>query len=832
MIRKRPAKPRIDLSSTSFSDLGAKEDDALKLNDLVPLSEQHVAPLKVKPDQESYSNRMPERPDSVGSSTSYLNLVEENASLKCLSGDSNDISSFLQKSTQKTSSSEYGYVNGKPDNTKIYSEFRSKSPTSKLLQPIFRYPMSEDLFKVLEGIRAEISPKLSRLERLENENKLLAVLQVKLAVLQEEKRQLLNTLKQKRSSRQSMSSNHSSKTSSPLSSPVSFQSEADEVFVIRPHPHRARTSKSVQTEKIEQDFSQSVCPYCYGTVKHSSAEIVTRNNRKTEDGHNVLPQMKAHGEEIVIDQILTKSDAQLLNDGYDVEPHALSPKVKYADVDGILAHRETIDASTQTEIKEVRDFSVGGEVIEQYTANASTQCLVESSEAYSQHDAITHENKSVLAGCPCSEYADFGVQCQPELRSVSFGDGVVEKVCVDKGVQQAVSVSSKEVVCHTPTSEKSSMCGCCLEDRVSVECQTRIPRADFTCGDGVAVIEPVNKTCQAVVNRTSIRLSPIEWEKSDFNLQCNLDQKQSHTIGLGDCATDDVLCEKCLNSDLISIGVGAYNLENQRVDYAADNLCRIDDKLCECFRPTTCEKGSGDFPIDYVTCDSCRNRAFETVACSDDRVDKLLCDSCVDRQLESRGCGENDVNFLVRDECAHKRPVKDIGIGDADVFDVVCDSCQEPVDASGYINVSIVDRDTEHSNSIAMRNVAIKDRNVEGGEIEDRKRLMSASSETEFCEEVYNIMANSTMYDNSEQKPVICNYCGNKVDVNDTEMDSALNEMRNNLGSYRKNVIGTSSHTVENLAEFVDEGDDGNVDGASDESGEEEEEEEEELSDR
>ena len=809
MIKKRPAKPQINLNSASFSDLAAREDGVFssKHEDQVQLSEMQVTPVKVNPVQQSDLNRMPDRPDSAGSSTSYLNLAEENASLKCLSDDYNEIS---PKSMQKISNSECTLINTKSNEAKIYNGFRSNSPTSKLLQPIFRFPMSEDVFKLLEGIRAEISPKLSRLERLENENKLLAVLQVKLAVLQEEKRQLLNTLKQKRSTRQSMSSNHSSKTSSPLSSPVSFQSEADDVFVIRPHPHRAKISKSVQTEETREGVSSNICPYCRRMRRNSSVEDVGENNQQAGIRDNAPLQTKQNGEEIVVEQTIVTSSAEALQASNEARPK--------------LDRR---DAYTETIVREMNDVAVGREAADQYSANASTQCLVQLTDACSQHDDILYENKSILAGCSCSEYSDFGIQCSPAYRHVSFGDDVAVKAYNDKGIQHKVLVSDKEVVCRAPTSDKSSMCGCCLDDRIPIGCQAEIPMTDFTCGDGFAVVESVDDSCQAVVHHTSVSLSPIEWERRDSELQCNLDEKQSRTIGLGDDMTDDILCEKCLNSDLVSVGIGAYNSEYQTINNANDNLCRVDDKLCECFIPESCEKGTGDSPVDHIVCDSCRNRTFETVACSDDRIDSLLCDTCESRQLESRGCGDdNDVNFIVCDECARKPSMQDTGIGDSDVFSIVCNNCRTSADISGYVNVSIADEDTELTSDRTLQRVEIKGANNDvghGENVQDGKRLSSVSSETEFCEEVYRIMANSTVCDNVEQRPVICNYCGNKVDINDTDMDSALNEMRSNLASFGRNAIG-AMHTVDNLAELVDDENDVNEEGSLVESDDEEEE--------
>lgn len=796
MIRKRPAKPQIHLSSASFSDLATKGELAwsLKHDEPVLQSEEHVVSMAVGSVQQSVPYQMPERPDSAESSTSYLNLVEENTGYKCLTDENNEVSSSLQKSKQAVSYIENTPIDTKPNDMKIYNGFRSNSPTSKLLQPLFNYPMSEDLFKLLESIRAEISPKLSRLERLENENKLLAVLQVKLAVLQEEKRQLLNTLKQKRSARQSMSSNHSSKTSSPLSSPVSFQSEAEEVFVVRPLPHRAKSSKFVQTEEDEEEHGSNRPPYYSRIAKSPPDEDFRKESQHNGEIYKVLPL----GKEEVLDRIIVPSDAPLLRNSSEA-----TQKRTLTSVGNLSGYRNTKDASTETDTTETRDLAVGREIGELYSVSVSTQCIVDVTEASSQYEGVLCENKSVLAGCSYADVTDVGVQFSPAYRDASFGDDLAEKFFSTTGIQHTVSTNDKEVACHAQTADKSTIAGCSLDDRISVGCQSVILRSDFNCGDGFAVIKSVNSFCQAVVNNKSVASNPIEWDRSDFSLQCNLGDKESRTVG-----------------------VGAYNLENQRVENAdEDRFCKVDDKLCECRKPESCEKGIGEFSVSHVEYDSYRSRTVETVACGEDLADSLLYNANETRQLESRGCGEDDVNCVICDQCACKPLTQDTGVGDADVFDIIYNNYGNAADESGYVNVSIVDKDTELSTSTALSGIEMKDRNENIGyvdNIENRSRLTSVSSDAEFCEEVYKVMANSTVYDGIEQKPVICNYCGNKVDLDDKNMDSALNEMRNNLGSYRRNGVGIS-HTVDNLTEIVDDEGEVKLEELSGESGEEDE---------
>ncbi|XP_065069319.1 uncharacterized protein LOC135694483 isoform X2 [Rhopilema esculentum] len=833
-FRRRPAKPKIHLSSASFSDLAAKEDEILVLKSNGPvLTSDDIVTSRVRESEDNgkTTNRVSERPDSADSSTSYLNLAEEHIASKYLSDENNDLSPTSEHS-KKTLFKQERETDIKQGHLRTYEAFRSNSPTSVLLQPFFSHPMTEEIFHILEKVRASISPKLSRLQKLEDDHKLLAVLQVKLAVLQEEKRQLLNTLKQRRSTRQSMSSNHSSKTSSPLSSPVSFQSENDDAFIIRPSPHRVKANKMTQT-CLDDDCDNALsCPLC-GNVK-----IMTQDEETSLKAKGIFSGGKnENSEQDMKNGVNSNVEFQEKLLTHDVETNTVNAKLVETAIGDANVFGSGTDASTETIKRRVADFAIGSGLAELSFSDVSTQDSVDLTDVSSQYDELIYESKSILVGCPSCEFASVALQCSPALQDASFGDDIAEKLYADNETQSGMPVCDKSVSCIASMVDNDMMCGCGFADQTSVSLQASVSTHDFSCGDGVAWLDTSGVSCQASTEHRTFATSPVEWEVDETGVQCNLDKKTSHTIGVGEGKVEDVVCDTCLNRQCASVGVGCYNQLNlgfKPSGIGNDNLCRIDDNLCDCAEVDLCETGVGDCPVDNVVCDICLNRTSESVGCGDGRIDDLLCDACSNRRLESRGCGDDDVNVVLCEECDRKGERKEIGVGEDSIIDVTCDKCLNLNNVSGFVNLSLLEGDDQSNpqtlvyNSQNGSNSPLNENGVSDNN-NQRQRLLSDSSQGDFCEEVSKIMANSTMSWQMEQKPVICNYCGNKVDLNDSNLDTALVEMRNNFASYKRNGLQAASG-VDNLSDYVNiEGTEDNVNG-DDLSGSEVSEEEEEQS--
>eukprot|EP00112_Aurelia_sp_Birch-Aquarium-sp1_P019370 Seg478.6 transcript_id=Seg478.6/GoldUCD/mRNA.D3Y31 product="KN motif and ankyrin repeat domain-containing protein 1" protein_id=Seg478.6/GoldUCD/D3Y31 len=817
VVRRRPARPRIHLSSASLSDLSStREDDFLSLKAYEPLlTSEKVADVQAQDShrQKEQAATMPDRPDSADSSTSYLNLVEETFAMKSFAEDSSDLSPTFEglKITAYEPKSENI---SKQSETRIYEGFRSKSPTSKLLQPLFQHAMSEDIYKALQTIRSEIQPKLSRLRKVEDENKLLAVLQVKLAVLQEEKRQLLNMLKQKRTAKQSISSLHSSTGSSPQSSPVSFQSETNDDFLIRPCPQRAKLNKDTQTEICGLSDSESVCPMCRRSIDESPKEIVSdeiiaeadtvlAESAPSQDSSSDI--LESHDLDTKVVEIPLKTEKILIDVGVQhhldvchAETATSEMKLKDMAVGDGDAVVYTNNASTETEVKTFTESSTGDDIVEKLICDVSTQESIAVSDMSSQIDESPRESKSAMAGCACSELVSTEIQCSPCCKDASFGDELAEKILVDKEAQLLLEVEDKGVQNVVNVEEKSIMCGNGFQNIRSISVEAHVPTVDFMCGDGQAMILTSTKSCQQSIVLQDVASSPVEWETNEFGACCNLDAKEAISIGIGDDTTTDLLCDHCANIELVSVGVGVYgNIENAKLCEFSDNLCRIDDKLCDCLQPDLCDVGIGDSFVNNVICDLCKNRECSSVACGEDRIDDTFCDKCEHLQLETKSCGEGDVNIVLCDECLRKGETHEIGVGENDVFETGCAKCEKLNQTTDFVNVSMSELEpgTPYSNG--------HERRRRKSETLAERRTTSISSETEFCEEVYKIMANTTISTEVQQEPVICNYCGNKVDLNDKNLDMALIAMRNNLGSYTRNGLD-GAKGLDNLAVFDD----------------------------
>ena len=798
VVRRRPAKPRIDLLSASLSEIIPKEDDFLLLQtkDLVFTSEKYAGLAQSGHVENG-------RPGSADSSTSYLNVVDDHMTSKY--SDEDQVDAKNKEYSQDVGPRKNSYA-VEPTN-KTYEEFRSNSPTSCLLRPLFQHAMSAEIYQAIQLIRSELSPKMGRLQNLESDAKLLPVLQVKLAVLREEKRQLMSIVKQKRSTKYSTSSYLSSTNSSPIqsrgSSPTSFISDAEEPSLLRPLPRRAIFSKETQTDDTEPLFKWLICPYCQTKTMDSMQRICGQDNKlenevvslsrhvfeeKIEIAVSDVALCEMPGSQRSADQRIS-SDTGAQND-VDVCATATSPVNNVSKHNGVgrvapsvssvgtetmevlpsvngvgtttasVADRGVLpsvkNASTETTAKAFVHKAVGEDDFKRLFSDLGIQKNVDAIDGSSQVPKARYSDKSLMVGCTSS--ASIGLQSSPKMLDASFGDEIAAKTFRDSETQEIVHAHDKEAQCSYVTADKSITCGCGFLDRQSIGVGVSVSQSDFECGDGVAEIGTSDFATQICVETSDVSLSPVETERNDVASHCNLDSKETVSAGFGEHTVNDLLCDSCLNKELVSTGVGSYNngcMENV--------VCKTDDKLCDCRTLELSDTAVGDASVDEVVCDVCKKETSRSVACGDDRTDSLPCDKCDNVVVATTGCGDDDVNTLLCGRCADASNMVDRGVGETDAFEVSCDNC-----ANASTLKTTVDPETT-------------------SQIEDSSMSYPENGEGDnsICEEVYKIMAHASIAPDVNRIPVICNYCGNKVDINDPNLDKDLDEMRNNLSSYR-----------------------------------------------
>eukprot|EP00794_Sanderia_malayensis_P007800 gene7800-8646_t len=805
MIKRRPAKPRIHLSSASLTELmNSREDDVVfvpQWNELFKSERQYHRAVSNDIDT-SVNEPVDARPGSTESDTSYLNLGDDVTSKPVNDNRDNDGPRKTSYATFSTSAEPT-----RNDDTRIYKEFRSNSPTASLLRPLFQHKMSAELYDAICEVRAELSPKLRQLRNLEKDMQLMPVLQVKLAVLQEEKRQLMNIVKQKRgSTKQSLSSSYqSSNGSSPMhsrgSSPTSFISEGDEVIMIRPSPRRAMVSKETQTGLgdgvgAEAIVNKEICPYCLN-------EVANNNN---DDDENLVA-MTVQGLE---NAVANGPSALLVEEKIDVPVGVAlletaptdKTSIRTEEV-GVQSEVERADAATVTMKSELTNTAIGDECVYLDVQSVSTETIVvnncvdkgvnvippvklladvavqnsvENVDNGCQMDGAVHAEKTTMFGCALHDFHSIGLQSSAATSDASFGDDIAVRLYRDSEAQSLpVPVVDKETQStKAVASDQGTMIGCGLGNFESTACQTvPVLRADFQCGDDKAVVETTSFATQSSVDVRDAVTNPMEIERRNFSSICDLDKKLSVTAGFGEDRVNDLLCDACANRRLVSVAVGSYSHGDttMHVDelLQGDWLCKTDDKLCSCVRPQLSDMATGDDSIDNVICDICDNRTSRSIGCSEDRIDNALpCDKCDYLRTISIGCGDADVNELPCQQCAFRGEMVDKEIGHGDVFNEFCEKCRPS-------NQNEADSDVD-------------------------ERLLK-NDESDICSEVYKIMAQSEVSSEVKYYPAMCNYCGNKVDVNDPSLDDKLATMRENFSAYKMEKL-EATRRMESLAGF------------------------------
>jgi hypothetical protein len=224
-VKSRPQKPNIKLSDQraylDYIEILREQERLLSgsLSSLISAGKERNDSILSRPDSINSC------PDSVASDTSYLNISEEDVQqtlADALEVESQLLQSMQNRELEETlTRKEVAELNSDPTannnitnqmnpiNKSITSKIditngsnlkklcfdRPNSPTSKFLSPLL-----ENESELSNKIYRQLSPLLHKLSDLEGKVKTMSSLQVKVAVLQEEKRQLSSMLKNKRNS--------------------------------------------------------------------------------------------------------------------------------------------------------------------------------------------------------------------------------------------------------------------------------------------------------------------------------------------------------------------------------------------------------------------------------------------------------------------------------------------------------------------------------------------------------------------------------------------------------------------------------------------------------
>ena len=378
----------------------------------------------------------------------------------------------------------------------------------------------------------------------------------------------------------------------------------------------------------------------------------------------------------------------------------------------------------------------------------------------------TSQSASTMVGCPTLSFNDQGVgrdfevvfneegvqtaslelntvssqTLEKVLNNVSTMIGCPVKQLADTGVGHEICYSDKDaqttcVVSSTTSSQTVP------PPRSSAAVQvTPALGNDFSCGNGIAELKMVDRTvdclllCAPQCNAST--LTEVR-ETREHGVQSSPDHV---SVATGDGDINKVIwCDRCSALTTSDIGTGVYKSD--------DVPCCVDDKLCDCVKPAMVNKSAGDFSLTDTFCDRCDNLQTATVGVGDSQTMTLVwCDKCTNLRSHDACVGGDSDNIdgeNMCDSCYNKPETHAVAVGDYDVTadPEKCDECEKRKRDSSYFNF---------------------DFNMGGA--------MGGGGGCSGC-------------NGCQQQPIICHYCGNKVDLNDDSIDETLQAMRDSMQS-------------------------------------------------
>jgi len=259
--------------------------------------------------------------------------------------------------------------------------------------------------------------------------------------------------------------------------------------------------------------------------------------------------------------------------------------------------------------------------------------------------------------------------------------------------------------------------------------QVRPPSGlDFACGDKIADLKLIDKSVAYSPDQSDACIETDVLLTSEFGVQIS---PEYVTVAIGDGDVNDVVCDRCSTLQTRDYGSGCH------VTTGAPSC--MDDKLCECVKPTQRDAEVGDHTVTDNFCDHCDNLQTRTVGVSEDSVsDVMWCDKCTNLKTHEICIGgDYDIDNILCDSCDNKPETNSVAIGDFDVTNQKCDNCEN-----------------------------------------NKSKRDSTAFNFDF-----DFSVSPPVNSQVQQQPIICHYCGNKVDLNDDSVDETLQAMRDSMQS-------------------------------------------------
>lgn len=642
-------------------------------------------------------------------------------------------------------------------------------PSTSLLEvSIASLPPESELKQSLVKIREQMALSLARLKELEEQVRNVPTLQVRISVLQEEKRQLIKQLQSKGSRKRSRSLGPSSGDYSVYNghsrgSKSDTENDGEDDYTLIKKRLRVKLN-SVGVGDYSVDDPCTCCATTTQTTKKTSVKSVCVGTETVTEGNSVSPKTEV-----------------------DKKPMRRNVQTRSIGVGMMRSF--------------TRDIGVGEGKPLIYRENRGTQASTE----------------MVDSACDAPSVAvtrDAAVMVQPDLRSKgvsaelqSSGNNTLYKGTELQSLEAKVNIGVQTGGGSGASLVSIGVGICTIDDEpVCRRCSNRKSRA---------VVKTVD---EIMANRIDIPLCKsvgVGDMSLEDNYLCNrCSNLETRTVGVGEktelrnvaigdfSVSEDYLCDRCSNIKTRTVGCGIDQSFTKDTGSGED---KINDKmLCDrCSNLQTASIGTGDFKLqeDPFVCKLCSSNTENTTESVMTAEETAELESSVPRSHLSAEDNNAQENMPVRNKTFEKGActTRTIGVGSCGIMDSFCTKCDNLHSRSigvgnGNVSVDVICDRCAHkkTKSVGTSSDIIETRTLGVSEccITDNycDRCMNIRTQTvaigdccvtdSFCERCFNVQMHSIGvgdFDvNIDDNPPVIQ--ANLVSVdNNTKFDSNMN---------------------------------------------------------
>lgn len=521
-------------------------------------------------------------PKSNEASSSYdsdgESLASDTDSIPSLSGFMNVPD---PDNSPRSSTSSAGYLSplSFDFNVEPFQSSSEKRPTGLLERSIASLPPGSDLKNTLLHIRKQMKQSLLRLKELEEQVRNVPTLNVRISVLQEEKRQLLRQLQTKMSMRKNRSYGCNDLYYNAIRQrgcKSDTEDDEDEFASVR----RKLRAKLSSSSTSLNDLQDNVCDKCgKNTLDNNSNFSFLDRTRLNSEGND-------------------KKSNEYSSSGFSNEAQAKTVATRSIGVGMMRSFTKDCGVGSGVAVIEMRDK---GHQNVACTRTVSCDPIVAPHYDKSTMVEISLKSSATQSNLPLwipfdqIDVESTGTQTPPKPSKVSIGVGVC-----------------------TIDDECSCLSGHCTSKSVDEIIANRIDLPTMvSTGVGDLSVQD-SYSCD--------RCSRHDDNQRNRTVSCGTELKQN-TIGVGSCKITDTFCNTCNTKKIRSIGTGA--------DSIYDVIC---DKCIANHSGKVSQRGDPD-----NLCDRCANMKTRTIGVGDSRLTDNFCQRCFNLQTKSVGVGEDCV---------------------------------------------------------------------------------------------------------------------------------------------------------------------------------------------